>query len=113
MTTNRKPEGKLPLPVERRTFKTDMQENWPFLLMMVIPTAFFILFCYWPMYGVLMAFQDYKVGAPFLSGSGLGLAIVYSMVERNGGTITARSTPQKGSVFTVTFPVCDAKEVPQ
>ena len=43
-------------------------------------------------------------------GSGLGLAIVHSMVERNGGTITARSTPGKGSVFTVTFPIFDPKE---
>jgi len=43
-------------------------------------------------------------------GSGLGLAIVYSMVERNGGTITAKSTPKKGSVFTVTFPIFDTRE---
>ena len=43
-------------------------------------------------------------------GSGLGLAIVRRMVERNGGTIQARSTPKKGSAFTVTFPVFEIKE---
>ena len=46
-------------------------------------------------------------------GSGLGLAIVYSKVEQHGGTITAKSTMKKGSVFTVTFPVCNTKEAVQ
>lgn len=42
-----------------------LQQNWQFLVMMIIPTAYFILFCYWPMFGISMAFQDYKVGTPF------------------------------------------------
>lgn len=40
-------------------------------------------------------------------GSGLGLSIVKNLVERNGGTIAVTSEPDKGSVFTVTFPVFD------
>ncbi len=43
-----------------------LKRNIPYLVMMLIPTVYFILFCYWPMFGVSMAFQDYKVGAPFL-----------------------------------------------
>lgn len=43
-------------------------------------------------------------------GSGLGLSIVQSLVERNGGTISVSSTPNIGSVFTVTFPVFDTEE---
>jgi signal transduction histidine kinase len=43
-------------------------------------------------------------------GSGLGLSIVRSMVERNHGTITAKSIPDRGSVFTVTFPIFDEVE---
>ena len=43
-------------------------------------------------------------------GSGLGLSIVYSMVQRNGGTISVESKPGAGSVFTVTFPVFDTAE---
>ncbi len=43
-------------------------------------------------------------------GSGLGLAIVKNMVERNQGFIQVESTPDQGSVFTVTFPVFDPEE---
>jgi two-component system phosphate regulon sensor histidine kinase PhoR len=39
-----------------------------------------------------------------LGGAGLGLAIVKSIVEKHRGTITARSTPDKGTTFTMVFP---------
>ena len=38
-------------------------------------------------------------------GHGLGLAIVKNMTERNGGSITLKSTYGKGSVFAVSFPI--------
>lgn len=38
----------------------------PYLVMLVIPAAFYLVFQYWPMFGFTMAFQDYKAGAPFL-----------------------------------------------
>ncbi len=37
-------------------------------------------------------------------GHGLGLSIVKNMVELNGGTISVKSEPNKGSVFILTFP---------
>ncbi|GAA1920779.1 hypothetical protein GCM10009837_52430 [Streptomyces durmitorensis] len=37
-------------------------------------------------------------------GSGLGLAIVRQLVEGHDGTVTARSTPGEGAVFTVRLP---------
>ena len=40
-------------------------------------------------------------------GSGLGLSIVHQLVKKLNGTITADSTPGKGTVFTLLFPLMD------
>ena len=39
-----------------------------------------------------------------IEGTGIGLAIVKALVERMGGTVLARSTPEQGSVFEVRLP---------
>lgn len=46
-----------------KRFKTQLS----FWIMLIIPLAFFILIKYWPMFGIAIAFQDYKLGDPFLS----------------------------------------------
>ena len=38
-------------------------------------------------------------------GTGIGLAICRNIVERHGGSITASSTLESGSIFTVSLPV--------
>ncbi len=38
-------------------------------------------------------------------GSGLGLSIAHQLTEKMNGRITAESTPQKGTVFTLFFPL--------
>ena len=43
-----------------------------------------------------------------LPGSGLGLSIVRRAAERHGGTVTAASPPEGGSVFTMTLPAAPA-----
>jgi two-component system sensor histidine kinase HydH len=39
------------------------------------------------------------------SGTGLGLAIVHKIIEAHGGRITIRSTPDKGTIFTLILPI--------
>ena len=39
----------------------------PYWVMLLIPIAFFVLIRYWPMYGLAIAFQNYKIGDPFIS----------------------------------------------
>lgn len=44
------------------------------------------------------------------SGSGIGLALSKAFTELHGGTISVKSSPGKGSVFTVTLPVVQKGE---
>jgi signal transduction histidine kinase len=50
-------------------------------------------------------FRGTNVGDARASGSGLGLAIARSIVEMQGGEITATSAPGRGAVFAVTLPI--------
>lgn len=42
--------------------KQKVKKNWPFLIMLLIPLVFLIIFSYGPMYGLLVAFKDYSPG---------------------------------------------------
>lgn len=60
--------------------------------------------------GIAKDIQD-KIFDPFFStkepgqGTGLGLSVSYGIVRDHGGEIKVRSTPEKGSIFTVILPV--------
>ena len=50
-------------------------------------------------------FEPFFTTKPPGSGAGLGLATVYATVHAHGGHITVRSEPERGSAFTLHFPV--------
>ena len=52
--------------VQTITPRERFRRNLPYLSMMLIPFLLLLIFNYWPMIGVTMAFQDYKSGALFL-----------------------------------------------
>ena len=61
-------------PTKRYGFKHDLQRslrrNWALYLLVIPGLLYFILFLYWPMYGVIIAFKDYSpskgiIGSPW------------------------------------------------
>ena len=55
--TSRKPHQ--PLGVR---FRRAIVRDWQLWVLLIPALAFFIVFCYFPMYGVQIAFKDFKIG---------------------------------------------------
>ncbi|MBR3018474.1 MAG: sugar ABC transporter permease [Clostridia bacterium] len=48
-------------PAPGRWFRKRVLAHWQLLALLVIPAAWYIIFCYVPMFGVQLAFKNYKV----------------------------------------------------
>jgi len=56
-------------------------------------------------------FDPFFTTKPVGEGTGLGLSIVHKIIKGHGGSIKVRTTPKKGSVFTLSLPVDGAGAV--
>lgn len=55
------------VPTVKRSFKDEFRSQLPFWILIAIPMTSIIIFRYWSMFGIAIAFQDYKIGDPFVS----------------------------------------------
>lgn len=66
-----------PISVKKEPFwsrlKTNIRRHPLVYIMLVIVMVYFILFCYWPMYGNIIAFQNYKPVKGILGSKFVGL----------------------------------------
>lgn len=53
--------------LQRHRRLTKVKSQIPYWVMLIIPLVFFFAVRYWPMYGLSIAFQNYKIGDPFIS----------------------------------------------
>ena len=44
-----------------RQFRKNVLSHWQLILLLLVPLAWYIIFCYVPMFGVQLAFKNYKV----------------------------------------------------
>lgn len=58
--------------ISRDSFLYDVTRNWALYLMILPVTVYFIIFCYWPMYGVQIAFKDYNAAKGITGSSWTG-----------------------------------------
>mgnify|MGYP001000833354 FL=1 len=52
---------KLTPTIHRMTFRQLITRDWRLYLMLVLPVAYYLIFCYKPMIGVIIAFQKYNL----------------------------------------------------
>ena len=58
---------------KKKNYLKVLKKNKYYFLMVLPAVVSVFIFCYIPMYGVLIAFQDYKVGSSILGGEWVGL----------------------------------------
>jgi putative aldouronate transport system permease protein len=59
----------IPYRLARKDFRMN---KWVYLMALPV-IAYYLIFCYWPMYGAVIAFQNYRVGAGFWGSPWVGL----------------------------------------
>jgi putative aldouronate transport system permease protein len=60
------------LIVPKTSWKSDFSMNWSLYLLLIPIAAYFIVFNYLPMFGIVMAFQDFRPATGFFGSSWVG-----------------------------------------
>jgi putative aldouronate transport system permease protein len=71
--------------------KDFLMNKWVYLMALPV-IAYYLLFCYWPMYGAVIAFQDYRVGAGFWGSPWVGLKHFESFFRSPNSWLLIRNT---------------------
>ena len=56
-----------------RRFLKDLKHNWILYVMILPVLIYYVIFAYWPMYGITLAFKDYNVKLGILGSPWIGL----------------------------------------
>lgn len=64
--------NKLQTTQKKYGIKTHMKQNWELYLMIIPVIAYYIVFCYVPMYGAIIAFENYSPGKGILGSKWVG-----------------------------------------
>lgn len=64
----------------RRITRAFMRDKWLYLIMF-LPAVYYILFCYWPMYGVTLAFKDFKPKLGMMNSPWVGMKYINQIVS--------------------------------
>ncbi len=57
---------------KRRSFIQKVKRSGFLYLLFLLPLAYYVIFCYWPMYGVTIAFKDFKIRRGILGSDWVG-----------------------------------------
>ncbi len=76
----------------RRTFRSRWKTEGELWLLAVVPVVWGLVFCYGPMYGLVIAFTKYKPGMPIGSGEWVGLKYVLQFFTNPDFPMLMRNT---------------------
>lgn len=73
-------------------FLIRLLRNWRLYLMLLLPLTFYVLFCYKPMYGVIIAFKKYNMAKGILGSKWVGLDNFSFMLSLRDFPIALKNT---------------------
>ena len=93
------PEKRIPnYKPPKTSYKEDFKKNWILYLLFLVPLTYFIIFHYMPMFGIVMAFQDFSVAKGFLGSEWIGMANFIELFRGDQFTIALRNTAVMASL---------------